>query len=122
MNWCLFVYRKLCEVDVSARQDGCYGMKRFEYLRGSEADMRFFFAEFCRSDQVLAVELINNLGSVVDRQDRLVELVDRLKTDKVEGGIGYWPVVEAVVERRLLEKPSSLPAELLARRAERAGG
>ena len=85
--------------------------------------MRFYFDEFCRSErQVLAVELINDMGSVVERQDRLVELIDWLETDKGEGEAGYWPVVEAVVESSLLEKPSSPFAHLKARRTERTGG
>jgi hypothetical protein len=123
MNWSLFVYRKLCEVDVASRQDGNHGMKRFEFLSGSEDKMRFYFDEFCRAErQVLAVELINDMGSVVERMDGLVELIDRLKTDKGEWDASNWPVVEAVMECTLLEKPSSPFACLKARRTERAGG
>ena len=85
--------------------------------------MRFYYAEFCRGKrQILAVELINDMGSVVERQEGLMDLIDWLKTDKGEGEAGYWPVVEAVVECTLLEKPSSPFAHLKARRTERAGG
>jgi hypothetical protein len=123
MNWCLFVYRKLCEVDVKSHEDGNHGMKRFEFLSGSEDKMRSYYAEFCRGKrQILAVELINDMGSVVERQDGLIDLIDWLKTDKGEWDAGNWPVVEAVMECTLLEKPSSPFACLNARRTEREGG
>jgi hypothetical protein len=69
--WSVHVYRRLCRVDAS---DHAKGMRtrRFEYLSGTEADMRFYFGEFANNPQVLAVELYCG-PNVVERLDRLME-------------------------------------------------
>lgn len=73
--WTVHVYRRLCRVDADAKANGHHGMSRFEYLTGSEADMRFYFNEFKDNPQVLAVELRDPLATIVERVDRLVDLV-----------------------------------------------
>ena len=72
-NWSLMVYRRLCQVDARDHAKGIR-TRRFEYLSGSEEEMRGFFHEFAASPQTLAVELYCG-GSVVERFDRLVELL-----------------------------------------------
>lgn len=71
--WHLFVYHRLCRVDADARAKGHHGMSRFEYLAGTEADMRFYFGEFKDNPQVLAVELRDPLATIVERFDRLMD-------------------------------------------------
>jgi hypothetical protein len=95
----LYVYRRLCRVDAEVRELGWYGPPRFEYMAGTEADMRFYFAEFRNNPQVLAVELRNHLGEVEDRFDRLVDSLPNVDAAALR---------LAVLEPRLLaELPAS---------------
>jgi hypothetical protein len=68
--WSVHVYRRLCRVDASDHAEGMR-TRRFEFLSGTEADMRFYFGEFANNPQVLAVELYRG-PIVVDRFDRLM--------------------------------------------------
>lgn len=94
-NWTVILYRRLCRVDADAIAKGCFGMSRFEYLAGTEADMRFYFEEFKDNPQVLAVELRDSLAAVVGRFDRLVDLLPDVDPDALH---------QAVLEQRLLVK------------------
>jgi hypothetical protein len=47
-QFCLHVYRRLCRVDASDHAEGMR-TRRFEFLSGTEADMRFYFAEFANN-------------------------------------------------------------------------
>lgn len=73
--WSVHLYRRLCRVDADARAKGHHGMSRFEYLTGTEADMRFYFGEFKDNPQVLVVELRNPLATIIARFDRLMDLL-----------------------------------------------
>ncbi len=73
--WSVHLYRRLCRVDADARAKGHHGMSRFEYLTGTEADMHFYFEEFQGNPQVLAVELRNQLATIIARFDRLMDLL-----------------------------------------------
>lgn len=99
MNWSVFVYRRLCRVDAGDRAQGRVGVPRFEYLTGTEADMRAYFEWFKDNPQILAVELRGPLVAVVDRFDRLVDLLPDVDSDALR---------QAVLEQRLL---AELPAD-----------
>jgi hypothetical protein len=98
-KWYLMVYRRLCLVDAS---DHAKGMRtrRFEFLSGTEADMRFYFDFFRDNPQVLAVELWCG-GNVVDRFDRLMDTLPTVDPARLRS---------AVVEPRLLVELSAVPA------------
>jgi hypothetical protein len=74
--------------------------RRFEFLSGTEADMRFYFGEFKDNPKVLAVELWCG-GNVVNRFDRLM---DTLPTVDPAG------LRLAVLEPRLLAELPAAPA------------
>jgi hypothetical protein len=101
MNWSVFVYRRLCRVDAGDRAQGRVGVPRFEYLTGTEADMRFYFEEFKANPQVLAVELHGSLVAVVERFDRLLELLPDVDPAALR---------EAVLEPRLLAPLPAAPS------------
>jgi hypothetical protein len=97
--FCLHVYRRICGVDASDHVKGMR-IRRFEFLSGTEADMRFYFGEFRDNLQVLAAELWCG-GSVVDRFDRLM---DTLPTVDAAG------LRLAVLEPLLLSELAATPA------------
>jgi hypothetical protein len=75
-------------------------MRRFEYLSGSEADMRFYFGEFKDNPQVLAVEL--HCGpNVVERFDRLMDMLPTVDPAALRS---------AVLEPLLLAELSAAPS------------
>jgi hypothetical protein len=99
--WSVHVYRKLCRVDALDRAQGRVGVQRFEYLSGTEADMRFYFEEFKANPQVLAVELHGHLVTVVERFDRLLDLLPDVDPAAAR---------EAIVEPRLLAELPVTPS------------
>jgi hypothetical protein len=98
-KWYLMVYRRLCRVDVI---DHAKGMRtrRFEFLSGTDTDMRFYFDFFRDNPQVLAVELWGG-GSVVDRFDRLMDALPTVDPAALR---------LAVLEPRLLAELPEAPA------------
>jgi hypothetical protein len=81
------MYRRVCRVDAQARALGQLGPPRLEYMTGSEEDMRFYFAEFANNPQVLAAELRNDLGAVVERFDRLVAALPALEQAQLRAAV-----------------------------------
>lgn len=84
--WSVHAYRRICRVDIDDRKT-----QRFDYCQGDEASMRGLFAEFKDNPQILAAELRDPFGTVVDRYDRLLDLWPNL----------HAGLLEAVVEPRL---------------------
>jgi hypothetical protein len=78
-------------VDALDRAHGRVGVQRFEYLSGTEADMRFYFEWFKDNPQVLAVELHGHLVTVVERFDRLLDLLPDLDPAAARGYCGAAP-------------------------------
>jgi hypothetical protein len=74
--------------------DHAEGMRtrRFEFLSGTEADMRFYFDEFANNPHVLAVELYCG-PNVVERFDRLMDTLPTVDPAALRS---------AVLESRLL--------------------
>jgi hypothetical protein len=106
----LAVYRRLGMVDITAKSEGHYGMKRFEFIDGPVDDLRDFFDSFKMSNQVLAVEIWDGIKGVIARYDRLMDLSEHLLNIRHGGQepLGYWPVVEAVLEQNLWDWPPKL--------------
>lgn len=100
-DWSVIVYRRLCRVDAGDRAQGRVGVPRFEYLAGTEADMRFYFGEFKDNPQILAVELRGPLVAVMDSFDRLVDLLPAVDSDDLR---------QAVLEPRLLTELPAAPS------------
>jgi hypothetical protein len=99
-SWSIHVYRRLCRVDASDHAKG-WRTRRFEYLSGTEADMRFYFGEFKDNPQVLAVELYGG-PKVVESFDRLADLLPDVDPAALR---------QAVLEPRLLAAGPPAPSQ-----------
>jgi hypothetical protein len=106
----LAVYRRLGMMDITSKIEGNNGMKRFEFITGTEDELRGMFDTFMMSDQVLAIEIWDGIRGVIARHDRLVDLSEHLLNLRRNGQdpLGYWPVVEAVLEQRVWDWPPRL--------------
>lgn len=87
--WTVITYARIRTIDAACHATGQLGPRRFERLTGSEADMRetFKFYKDVAYPHVLAAELYDPSGAVVDRYDRLMDLLPALTPARVMDAI-----------------------------------